>query len=172
MSDQGSVSTNGPPSAAGSFVDESFFRILLNLEIQKAMRLQYCVSVVFMSIEASENGHGNGNGGDPALARHLAEMAMSHLRATDVVTTLAKTSLGLLLVDAETRSLPRILNRATEAWEDRAVSFEGRELRLKWSAGGGCYPQTATSVKGLVRQAGDLMTRAKEEGGDRLYLPA
>jgi GGDEF domain-containing protein len=42
---------------------------------------------------------------------------------------------------------------------------------LTLSAGGGCYPQTATSGSEVLQQALDQMSRAKAEGGNRLYLP-
>jgi hypothetical protein len=47
----------------------------------------------------------------------------------------------------------------------------GRNGPYTLSAGGGCFPQTAGSGTELLGQAVDLMTRAKGEGGNRLYLP-
>jgi hypothetical protein len=38
------------------------------------------------------------------------------------------------------------------------------------SAGGGCYPKTATSGEELLQQARALMIRARRDGGDCLYL--
>lgn len=99
-------------------------------------------------------------------------MALRRIRATDVITTLSESSIGLLLIDAETWALPRIHQRLKEDLEAHRLAVRGRESRLTWSAGGACYPQTASSGEDLLRQAVDLMSRAKDEGGDRLYLAA
>lgn len=88
-----------------------------------------------------------------------------------MASTLPPACVTLLLIDAEARNLGVILRRLREAFEPISVTVGGRELRFTLSAGGGCYPQTAGSGGELLRQAIDLMTRAKEDGGDRLYLP-
>jgi len=163
----------GEGRRAGNVIDESVFRFLLDLELQKAVRLQYCVSVILVSLDEG-NGAGNGHAGEPGeavLTRQIAESVAPHLRSTDVVAPLPGRALGVLLIDAETGNLPAILGRATDEWRARPVAPAGRERPLKWSAGGGCFPLTATNATGLMRQATDLMTRARAEGGDRLYLP-
>lgn len=169
MSGQQAPNGAEQPAKPPNLVDEQLFQLLLNLEIQKAIRLQYCLAVVLVAIEA-ENSHEHED--YPGLVTHLAEIATRQLRATDVVATLAPSQIGLLLIDAETSALPRIVSRAAQHWGSGRLSLAGREWRVRWSAGAGCYPQTATTLKGLLRQATELMTRAKEEGGGRLYLPA
>ena len=67
--------------------------------------------------------------------------------------------LSLLLIDAETTHLPSIIHRLTTRLET-----------VGWSAGGSSYPRTATRAEDMLRQAMDLMGRAKEEGGNRLYV--
>jgi hypothetical protein len=53
-----------PPSAGGGWlVDESLFRLLLELEIQKAQRLHYSVSLVCLTAELASPGNGR-----PSLA--------------------------------------------------------------------------------------------------------
>jgi hypothetical protein len=64
-----------------------------------------------------------------------------------------------MLVDAETPHLPSILDRLTKRLETSA-----------WSAGGSCYPRTAARAEDMLRQAVDLLARAREEGGNQLYV--
>jgi len=149
-----------------NLVEETLFRFLLDLEVQKAMRLQYCLSVVCMMPDVPPGEV------DPAFTQQSAQMAIRKLRVTDTATTLSPPSIGLLLIDAETRTLPRIHERLKEELKVHPLAVGGREWHLTWSAGGGCYPQTATSGRDLLRQAIDLMHRAKGEGGNRLYLPS
>jgi hypothetical protein len=135
-------------------VDDALFRLLLELEIHKAQRLRYTVSIVCLTMEQS--GAGNGQVSDTSS---IAEGIAVRLRATDVVAMRAEGLVLCLLVDAETAHLPSILERLT-TWMHMA----------SWSAGGSSYPRTATRAEDMVRQAIDLHTRARNEGGNRLYI--
>jgi len=143
-----------PPLDAGPrVVDDSLFRFLVELEVQKAQRLRYCVSLVCLAIEVAR-----GETREPSLPS-LAGVVTRYLRGTDVVAPWAPASLALLLVDAETTHLPSILSRLTASLQTTA-----------WSAGGSSYPKTATRANDMLRQAVDSMVRAKNEGGNRLYV--
>src|SRR5213594_43158 len=143
-----------PLSTSGGWaVDDLLFRFLVDLEVQKAQRLRYCVSLVCLAAEVA-----------PPETREssppsLAEMVTRYVRGTDVVAPWAPASLVLLLIDAETTHLSSILRRLTVRLET-----------IAWSAGGSCYPNTATHADDMVRQAVNLMARAKDDGGSRLYV--
>lgn len=143
----------GPLSGGGWLVDESLFRFLVDFEIQKAQRLRYSVAIVCFAFEPADAGNGE------AFASTLAESVTRHLRGTDAVAPWTQGWLALLLVDAETTHLPLILDRLT-----------ARLATAAWSAGGSCYPRTAARAEDMFRQAVDLMGRAQEEGGNRLYV--
>jgi hypothetical protein len=149
---------HGAPSAPSRIVDQSLFRFLLGLEIQKSRRLQYSVSVICMQVEA----------GRPSSMAHLAQRVIDQVRSTDVVVELSPQALALLLVHAEPFSLPAIVHRLTEHLQ----GFLPQTAVLSWSAGGACYPQTAGEAEAVLKQARELMTRARDDGGNRLYLPA
>jgi len=143
----------GPLSVGGGWlVDESLFAFLVDLEIQKAQRLRYSISLVCFAVEGVPGGNSESV---PSVAEHIAR----YLRATDAVSLGAGPWLALLLVDAESIHLPLILHRLTTHLEANA-----------WSAGGSCYPRTASRAEDMLRQAVDLMDRAKVEGGNRLYV--
>lgn len=158
--------TTWPSRDLQNVVEENLFKFLLDLEVQKATRLQYCLSVVCMTpdLRAGE--------ADGPLTKHLAGLVARQLRATDIVTTFTSPSLGLLLIDAEIQNLPRIHQRVKEELEAHPLTVGGREWHVTWSAGGSCFPLTASSGSDLVPQAMDLMTRAKREGVGLLYLPS
>ena len=143
-----------PLSVGGGWlIDDQLFRFLVDFEIQKAQRLRYCVSLVCLAAEvASTEPH------DPSTAS-LAEIVTRYIRGTDAVVPWAPGSLALLLIDAESIDLPPILRR-----------LMARLGTIAWSAGGSCYPKTASRPDDLLRQAVDLMVRAKEEGGNRIYV--
>jgi len=142
-------------SAGAAVVDDMLFRFLVGLEVQKARRLRYCVSLVCLvaEVDASETAEPPG----PSLA----PLITGHLRGTDVVAPWDPTALVLLLVDAEKAELPAILRRLTSRLAARG-----------WSAGGSCYPQNATHPDVMLSEAVAMMHRAKNEGGNRLCVAA
>jgi len=143
-----------PLSVGGGWaVDDLLFRFLVDLEVQKAQRLRYCVSLVCLAAEVAPP-----EAPESSLPS-LAEMVTSSIRATDVVAPWDPASLALLLVDAETTHLSSILRRVAALLGPMA-----------WSAGASCYPITATRADDMLRQAVDSMVRAREAGGNRLYV--
>jgi len=133
-------------------VDGQLLRFLVDIEIRKAQRLRYCVSLVRIAADLAPSEDA------PPPEPPFAEMVAGNIRSTDIVARWPSTSLTLLLVDADVTSLPSIVGRLTT---DLIV----------WSAGGSCYPRTATGIEDLLRQAEDRMLKAQRDGGTRLYLP-
>ena len=134
-------------------VDDALFRLLLELEIHKAQRLRYTISIVCLTMERSGTGNGQ------AAGTSIAESIAIRLRGTDVVAMRAEGLVLCLLVDADATHLPSILERLTT-----------RLQMASWSAGGSSYPRTAVRADQMVRQAIELHTRARNEGGNRLYV--
>ena len=139
----------------GWVVDDPMFRFLVDFEIQKAQRLRYSISLVCLAAEMRHDE------AESPSRRSLADALIRELRATDVVTERARDSLALLLVDAEIPHLSSILRRLVT----------GLEIH-DWSAGGSSYPQTSARSEDLLRDAAELMARARAEGGNRLYVPS
>lgn len=149
-------SVNAPSLNPKNFVDEGLFTFLLNHEVHKATRLRYPISILCLHPDLPPGEP------TPAFTNELARAAVRHIRLTDVVSILPPSYVALLLIDAEAGNLKGILERLRETLGPRGLTF---------SAGGGCYPQTATNAKELLQQAVERMKRAKAEGGNRLYLP-
>jgi hypothetical protein len=144
----------GSSSVGGGWlVDESLFRFLVDFEIQKAQRLRYSVSLVCFAVEPPTTGNGE------VSPVSVAERIVRYLRGTDAVALWAQGWLAMLLVDAETTHLPLIFDRLTARLETTS-----------WSAGGSCYPRTAARAEDMLLQATALLTRARDEGGNRLYV--
>jgi hypothetical protein len=153
MSDERTL--NRSAYAGARVVDDQMFRLLVDLEVEKAQRLRYCVTLACLTTEGV-----SAETGEPSVSS-LAENVTRQLRSTDLVVPRTPTSLILLLVDAETSHLPMILRRLTAGLE-----------AVGWSAGGSCYPKTATRAEDMLRQAADLMAKAQGEGGNRLCVAA
>ena len=143
------------PSASGGgwLVDDTLFRLLVDFEIQKAQRLRYSIAVVCVAVDGSPARNLESPVGS------VAESFARHLRSTDAVASWAQGWFYLLLVDAEPVHLSPIVGRLTTRLE-----------MVGWSAGGACYPGNAIRADDMLRQAGDLMVKARAAGLNRLYV--
>lgn len=133
-------------------VDIPLFRFLVDVEVTKAQRLGYCVSVLCITADMAQ-------GEIPGTPAALADMVAPQLRGTDAVTAWGSGSIALLLVDVDAPSLPALVHRLT-------VDLEA----IAWNAGGASYPRTATIAEGLLRQAVAMMVEAKRGGQSRLVI--
>jgi hypothetical protein len=154
-----------PALASGTSLDEQVFRLVLALEVEKAARLRYYVSLVRLAADVP------GSEIEPTAGEQIARTALHQLRRTDVGTVFADGTVALLLVDADPRALSSILDRAAGAARPGAWRFPVGTSTVSVSAGGSCYPATVTSGGELVGEATELMRRAQALGGDRLLLP-
>jgi hypothetical protein len=145
-----------PPS--DNLVEPDVFNLLLDLEAQKALRLCYPLAVLCVTPDIPQGS------ADAASITEAARTVLSRLRATDVVTVLPRSAIAILLIDAELTALREILERIV-----RPMPF-GARVSLTWSAGGSAYPRSVATAADLLRLSSDLMNRARQEGGDRLYL--
>jgi hypothetical protein len=149
-----SEASGARPSNGGAFVvDYPFFRLLVDMEIQKAQRLRYPISLVALEMGAAPTTETSSD----SLVRIIAPS----VRATDAVAPRNGVSVMLLLIDAAVESLAAILDRLTPSLETTT-----------WSAGGASYPETASTANQLLDQATGLLAEAKRNGGRRLHLPA
>lgn len=138
----------------GRVVEPGLFRLLLDLEVQKAQRLRYCIALVRIHTEDSSSQ------GSPPFS--LTDVVGGRIRTTDAIMACPPSSVALLLVDADTSDLPAIVTRLAAPLQDDVA----------WSAGGASYPLTASDADDMLRQAEDMMVRAREAGGRRLYVPS
>jgi hypothetical protein len=140
-----------PPSAGGArLVEPSLFRLLIDVEMRKAQRLRYCVSVLCVCAKAVS---------ELSSPSSLLDLFRRHLRATDVVAEWPQDALSVLLIDAESGDIPSVMRRVT------ADLAEG-----SWSAGGVSYPKANTPGDDMLSRACRLMERALLDPAKPLYL--
>jgi hypothetical protein len=141
-----------PPSPPGGrVVDSGLFRTLLEMEIAKAQRLRYSLSVICLGGGLPSEGS--------SVADSTATFVARCLRSTDVVTERGRDAIALLLIDADGGTLPAILRRIVEDLQ-----------AAPWSAGGSSYPKNAINADELLAQAARMLGEAERTGGGRLLL--
>jgi hypothetical protein len=144
---------------------ESLFRYLLEFEVVKAQRLQYCVSIVALGADLPPSDRSRLTGPP------IVDAILRCLRTTDVVTPLPNAVFAAMLIDADTVALPAIIGRLREEVGALTAETLGQGLpRTTWSAGAACYPKTAMTGPELLERAVSLVALARGEGGDRFYV--
>lgn len=161
MIDPGLGGRSLAPGDPHRVIEEQLFRFLVDLEVVKAQRLQYCVAVIAVAPDLPP-----AEAAALSLPRVLAAL-VRRTRATDVITRLASGSFALLLVDAEPAALGPILGRLRD---ELGTAAAAGAVAPTWSAGAACYPKSAGSPAELLRLSADLLARARDDGGDRMYI--
>jgi GGDEF domain-containing protein len=146
-----------PP--AENLIEPDVFKLFLELETRKALRLRYSVSLLCVTPDQPL---------DSEVMMTAARTVLDKVRATDVVSILPRSTLAILLIDADIPDVEDVLRRIAEPLSVGAAVTQ----RQTWSAGASSYPHSGASGEALLRLASDLMAQAKREGGDRLYLPS
>jgi len=145
-------------------VNERSFIFWLGLEIEKARRLRYCTSVLSMSPDGFDR-QATGS------LQRIAALAADATRATDLLVVRPPDSVAMMIIDGDLSSLATILKRVSLAVQTLFQgNGEGRP-EVTWSAGGACFPTAVAEAQRIFNQAVDLMTAARRDGGNRLYLP-
>lgn len=140
-------------------VDEKTFALVAELEVRKALRLQYPVSV--MSIKGSL-GTGGDTLPDDQLAEQLLRIVSRLIRATDLIHVRSNSpTLHLLLAGALFTDLGTITRRITDEAGYHRVLIRGQPRAIEVRIGTSCFPTTAASSPDLLSQAG----AAVENGG-------
>jgi hypothetical protein len=148
--------------ATARTVGRLMFRFMVDSELRKAVRLRYSFSVMSVAPDARDK-HA-----DRSTTKAMTDQIVHCLRATDLVTSVdGGSSLLLLLVDASTPALPDIFRRIAGVLHSLPLSGGGRST---WSGGGASFPESATGSRHLIRQAQELMARARADGGNRFYV--
>jgi hypothetical protein len=137
-------------------VDEAVFDLVARLEIQKALRLQYPVSLLTIRAEAE------GEIPKPSqLATKLSRVFSAVVRGTDLVVA-APAALGillhLLLVDAHHADLPVVIHRIRDEIKHHRFRVNGARLAVRLAVGAASFPTTASSLDDLRAQAAAAAT--------------
>jgi hypothetical protein len=147
-------------------VDADTFALVVELELRRAIRLQYYVSLLVLQADLEPPG---GYPDSLTLYRQIAEVIRDQIRSTDVLSVMPDSPsspyLEVLLVSTYLDNLPAIIERISTAVNARAIEIEGSLARLSLSMGGACFPTTARARPELFHQAEALSREARTEPG-------
>jgi diguanylate cyclase (GGDEF)-like protein len=140
------------------------FDYLFELEVKKAVRYQYFLTVLFLEVDGAEPAQGvDGQHGV------IAELLRDELRATDVIGRLTEERFSILLHHADDANTQRIGERLRRRIADY-VFAQGQEGRRTVSIGGACFPTSGNYPEDLLSEAHRMLQRAQQDGGNKVYL--
>lgn len=143
----------------GTIVDGETFDFIAELEVRKAVRLQYYVSLLAVQPEVE----GGEDAPDPgALASQLARVISQQIRGTDLVgLTRSVPNIHILLINANLRDLPAVIQRILQEVNRHRFQVNGHSKAARLSVGGSCFPATASTRQDLFAQASTLLADAR-----------
>ncbi len=148
----------------GTVVDEDTFELVTELEIRKAVRLQYYVSLLTITPDADTGEIPDAE----ALARQLAPIISQQLRGTDLIGVSADSpQLHVLLINAHLDSLSVVIQRLSEEVSRHVFQINGKRQALNLAMGGACFPTTAGTRQDLFNQATAHVSPTRQNGSSQ-----
>jgi diguanylate cyclase (GGDEF)-like protein len=150
------------------------FHDLLNLEVQRARRMEYPVGLVIMDLDHFKlvnDRHGHPMG-DAAL-RQVAEQLRSRLRRTDVLGRLGGEEFGAILPGASLREVSVVaekVRRAVEEMEPLRGGMTAGATPVTLSVGGASLSADGVDAELLVSCADQALYQAKRNGRNQVCL--
>jgi diguanylate cyclase (GGDEF)-like protein len=150
------------------------FHDLLNLEVQRARRMDYPIGLVLMDLDHFKrvnDRHGHPIG-DVAL-RRVADLLRSRLRRTDVVGRLGGEEFGAILPGASLEEVTVVAEKlrvAVEALPPVKGGMEPRPTPLTLSVGGTSLDSRVVDAELLVSCADRALYQAKRNGRNQVQL--
>ena len=126
-------------------VDMEVFGLVGELEVRKALRLQYPVAIVVVKPGLSPEEDG------ARLLERLARLISPLLRQTDLLAVSASPPVVyVLLIDVLAGDLEIVMTRISDEVDRHQLAGSPDSARLQINLGGGCFPSTATTWRDLV----------------------
>jgi hypothetical protein len=148
--------TRSQSEHGATVVDEAALELAMALEVRKALRLQYYVSLLHIRVHPVA---------DIALLSDVADVLRGHLRGTDIIgITEDPCSLRVVLVATPLQDLPAVIARITRAVNRRLFKLGTHAAELGLAIGGSSFPTPARTPEELVMDATALAAAAWEEG--------
>ena len=149
-------------------LDRDFFEYLLDLEVHKAVRYLYFFSLLVIQ----PNGPKIDSEEEESSVKTIARLIRDEIRGTDIVGRIDVNRLFVILHQADFQQARGIGERVMTRIRNYSFMIDGQEIKKTISIGGACFPTHANDMNGLVMKSEDMLTQSKNEGGNRVSLPA
>jgi diguanylate cyclase (GGDEF)-like protein len=149
-----------------------YFHEQLQLEIDRARRIGYPVSLLIFDIDHFKivndtYGHPIGD----RILQMVARRIKDELRAVDVLARYGGEEFAVILPGTPASSLAGVGERLRQGIAMRPFSVDDKSISITVSAGGATFPEDAGDVHRLVDEADRWLYDAKETGRNRTRVP-
>jgi two-component system cell cycle response regulator len=143
------------------------FHYLCDLEIKKAQRYQYFISVLFIQFDTQdESPVGAPRIGNPTL-EILGKILRDEIRECDLLARLGDNRLCILLPFTDGSNSMGVAERLRSRVENHSFSdTDGQQKTVSVSVA--CYPTNASDSASLLIRADETLLRVLEVGGNRV----
>jgi len=144
----------------------------LQLELDRGARSKEPVGILLCDLDHfkrinDEHGHLVGD----SVLREVARRLLGAVRNGDLVARYGGEEFVVLLPGGDKELLKEIGERCRRSFFDAAFYLPGgRRATVTISIGGACWPEDASSARGLFEVADSSLYRAKEEGRNRIHV--
>ncbi len=138
-------------------VDEKTFTLITELEVRKAVRLEYFVSLLGIHFDTGDDPDARRT---PALTEPLVRLIASEIRATDTIGRFgSEPRLLVLLVGANVSNILLVLERLRRVTARHGPELHGHSANI--AIGASCFPSTARDCAELFAQVDRLVAAAR-----------
>jgi len=143
------------------------FHYLCDLEIKKAQRYQYFISVLFVQFDGPDETVDGGAEVSAATLDTLGRILRDEIRECDLLARLGDDRLCVLLPFTDGASSLGVAERLRSRVENHTFNdAEGHQRTVSVSVA--CYPTNASDSTALLCQADETLLRIVEVGGNRV----
>jgi diguanylate cyclase (GGDEF)-like protein len=142
------------------------FEYLLDLEIKRAMRYQYFFSLLIVEPDLRGDTQNEAD-----IIKIIAEIISDEVRITDTIGRMDGNNFYVLLPHAETSCTLTVAERIRSRVESYTFSKNDGAVKKTISIGAACFPTHSNELKNLVNNASEMISRAKDAGGNKVCLP-
>ncbi len=148
------------------YMEESFER-----EIQRAKRKYSQIGVIMADLDLfKEFNDKYGHAAGDMVISQVGNIFKKGVRGSDIACRYGGEEFVLILPDCSTEDTVRRANLLREEVENLNIIFQGQVMgSLTVSMGIACYPNNATSIDGLLREADIALYKAKQGGRNRVF---
>ena len=141
------------------------FHYLCDLEIKKAQRYQYFISVLFIQFDGTD--HAGSAQADNPPVEALGRILRDEIRECDLIARLGDNRLCVLLPFTDGASSLGVAERLRSRVENHTFGDVGGQQRTV-SVSVACYPTNASDSASLLLQADESLLRIHQVGGNRV----
>ena len=143
------------------------FHYLCDLEIKKAQRYQYFISVLFIEFDTAGRAETGALGISGPTLDELGRILRDEVRECDLLARLGQSRLCVLLPFTDGNSSLGVAERLRSRVENHTFSDADGE-RKTVSVSVACYPTNASDSTSLLCRADETLLRVLEVGGNRV----